>query len=115
MNINENYKSGLVQTTEWCSFFADSKWQNKATLTADELTDIKNNGVDFILERKGATVNIYINGSLKFTYTLTEKDGFDYANKKAGLNIQYCQDRERSSNYGFTLDVRESAPAADGE
>ena len=115
LNINENYNSGLVQTTEWCSFFADSKWQNKATLTADELTDIKNNGVDFILERKGATVNIYINGSLKFTYTLTEKDGFDYANKKAGLNIQYCQDRERSSNYGFTLDVRESAPAADGE
>lgn len=116
LNITTNYGEGKVQTTEWCSFFADNKWSNKAMLSAEELNYIKTNGVDFTLVRNGAEVLIYINDVLKFNYTLTVKDGFDYATKPAALNIQYCQDQEHSNRFGFTLDIRESAPeVADGE
>ena len=81
---------------------------------------IKDNGYfDFALERKGADVAIYINDKKCFTYNLnTDKkadDTFDYSNAQACLNIQHCQDQERSNQFGFTLDIRESAPAADGE
>lgn len=60
--------------------------------------------------RNGAEVYIYINDSLKFNYTLTVKDGFDYATKPAALNVQFCLDKERSKEHGFTLDVREAFP-----
>lgn len=105
-----------MQSTGWDTFFGG--WDdNKGTrLTADELNFIKTNGVDFTLVRNGAEVLIYINDVLKCNYTLTVKDGFDYATKPAALNIQYCQDQEHSNRFGFTLDIRESAPeVADGE
>ncbi len=116
LNITTNYGEGKVQSTGWDTFFGG--WDdNKGTrLTADELNFIKTNGVDFTLVRNGAEVLIYINDVLKCNYTLTVKDGFDYATKPAALNIQYCQDQEHSNRFGFTLDIRESAPeVADGE
>lgn len=118
LNITKNWSSGCLQSTEWDSFFGG--WGTKYTFSAEELKTIKDNGYfDFALERKGADVAIYINGKKCFSYNLnTDKkagDTFDYANAQAALNIQHCQDQERSNNHGFTLDVRESAPEADGE
>ncbi len=118
LEITQNWGKGHLQATPWDSFYGS--WATKYELSADELKTIKDNGYfDFALERKGADVAIYINDKKCFTYNLnTDKkadDTFDYSNAQACLNIQHCQDKERSSNYGFTLDIRESAPAADGE
>ncbi len=118
LEITQNWGNGHLQATPWDSFYGS--WATKYELSADELKTIKDNGYfDFALERKGADVAIYINDKKCFTYNLnTDKkadDTFDYANAQACLNIQHCQDQERSNQFGFTLDIRESAPAADGE
>lgn len=118
LEITKNWGNGHLQATPWDSFYGS--WATKYELSAEELKTIKDNGYfDFALERKGADVAIYINDKKCFTYNLnTDKkadDTFDYSNAQACLNIQHCQDQERSNQFGFTLDIRESAPAADGE
>ncbi|MDE6401248.1 MAG: hypothetical protein K2L54_01400, partial [Clostridiales bacterium] len=109
LNIEKNYGAAKLQSTSWDTFFNEG-FQTKYTLTADELNSIKENGVDFTIVRKGSHVYILLNDVIKFDFELTEKDGFNYATAKAGLNIQYCQDQERDKNHGLTLDVRGTIP-----
>lgn len=109
-DIAAKYASCALQSTDWDTYF--DSWNTKKEWKSGDalLESIKTNGVDITLIRNGSHVFIYVNDVLGFDYELTVKGGFDYASKPAGLNIQYCQDIERDTKHGFTLDVREAFP-----